>query len=538
MSIIRLNNVSKAYEDKPVLREVFLRLNAGDRVGLIGKNGAGKTTLLRFILGEESPDEGSVETDAGINIGYFSQFSTLNQEKSIQQVLQEIFSQIQAIEEQLLEVELVLEDNPEPEEMDRLLLHQSNLLDEMQRLDGWNYQYKIDTVLTRLGFSQQHRLCPIDQLSGGWRNRAALAKILLEAPDVLLMDEPTNFLDLPGLTWLEEWFNAFRGALVVVSHDRHFLDRVVNRVVEIENFHIQEYEGNFTQYVRQKPLRLKTLERQFEHEAELLALESEAISDRQEALKNPSQALKRKLANIKKNIQPRVVDKIITDIYQGLHVSTDQCRVEHLSKSFDQQVIFQDVSFELHRGDRIAILGANGCGKTTLLRTLVEDEIPDAGEIFWNKGGSYVYFNQVFAELDLDDSVTHAVNVVDLAYLAPRKQVNRFLSLMQFSELDINQRIGTLSGGQRARVALAKSLLSGATTILLDEPTNHLDVTSTQVMERALAHFPGAVIVVSHDRFFIDKVANRLLIFEGEGHVRQVYGNWSTWQAEELRYNT
>lgn len=538
MSVIRLNNVSKAYEGKPVLREVFLRLEADDRLGLIGKNGSGKTTLLRLILEEELPDEGSIEIDYQLKIGYFSQFSSLNQDQSIQQVLDMIYDRIHHIENQLLEVEIALEENPAAGEIAQLLLQQSDLLAEMEHLDGWNYQYKIDTVLTRLGFSPPNRTCPINQLSGGWRNRAALAKILLEAPDVLLMDEPTNFLDLEGLTWLEGWFNSFHGALIVVSHDRLFLDRVVKRVVEIENFHLQEYEGSFTQYVRQKPLRMKTLDRQYEHEEELLALESEAISDRQEAQRNPSQALKRKLANIKKNVQPRVVDKIITDLYQGLHASTDQCRVEGLTKSYNQQVIFKDVSFELHRGDRIAILGPNGCGKTTLLRTLVENEAPDKGMVSWSKGSSYVSFNQVFADLDLEDSVTHAVNIVELAYTAPRKQVNRFLSLMQFSELDLNQRIGTLSGGQRARVALAKSLLSGASTILLDEPTNHLDMTSTQVMERALAYFPGAVIVVSHDRFFIDKVANRLLIFEGEGRVREVYGNWSTWQAEELRYNT
>jgi ATP-binding cassette subfamily F protein 3 len=531
MSLVRLHNLSMSYDDRPVLREVYFRLSTGDRVGLIGKNGAGKTTVLRLILSQEQPVSGAVEIEQGIRLGYFSQFSELNGRQAVLQALDEVFAGIHALEEALLEVEIALEEEPDPGRLDRLLQKQADLIEEMNRCDGWNVGVKIDTALTRLGFSQSHRASPIDQLSGGWRNRAALAKILLEEPDVLLLDEPTNFLDLEGLVWLEEWLCAFRGALILVSHDRHFLDRVANRIVEIENYHFQEYQGNFTRYVREKPLRAKALERQFEHEEELLALEAEAIADRQDALKDPSLALKRRLANIKKDVKPRQVDKIITGIYDNLYVPTDLCLVENLSKSYGSQALFHGLTFEVHRGDRFAILGPNGCGKTSLLRLLVEETAPDSGRVVWSKGGTYVFFNQIFEELDLSDSVTHAVNIVELAYRQPRKQVNRFLSLMQFSELDLNQRIGTLSGGQRARVALAKALLSGASTILLDEPTNHLDVTSTQVMERALAHFPGAVIVASHDRFFIDKVATRLLVFEGGGQVRKVYGNWATWQA-------
>ena len=531
MNPIRFNNVSKSYDDRLILKEVHFRLSEGDRLGLIGKNGSGKTTFLRLILKQETPDIGSVDVDSGMRIGYFSQFSELNGDENIQNILNSLYSDIHAIEDQLLEIEIKLENIPVSDEMESLLLRQADLLEEMEHRDGWNYQYKIDTVLSKLKFNPQQRICPIDQLSGGWRNRAALAKILLEAPDVLLMDEPTNFLDLEGLTWLEEWFSSFRGALIVVSHDRHFLDQVVNRVVEIENYHLQEYRGGFKQYVQEKPLRMKNLERQFEHEEELLAFEAEAISDREEASRNPSQALKRRLADIKKNIQPRLVDNIIIDLYQNLHVPADLCRVEHLAKSFHGQPVFSDVSFELHRGERLAMIGSNGCGKTTLLQSLSGDIQPDSGLVVWSKGGTFVYFNQVFEELDLTDTVSHAVNIVELAFLAPRKQVNRFLSLMQFSEMDLNQRIGTLSGGQRARVALAKSLLSGASTILLDEPTNHLDMTSTQVMERALVNFPGAVIVVSHDRFFIDKVANRMLVFEGNNRVREFYGNWSIWKT-------
>jgi ATP-binding cassette subfamily F protein 3 len=227
------------------------------------------------------------------------------------------------------------------------------------------------------------------------------------------------------------------------------------------------------------------------------------------------------------------VDRIVTGIYRNLYVSNKLCRVEDISKTYGGQTIFRDLSFEIQRQDRIAILGPNGCGKTTLLRVLTEGEPPDTGRVLWGKAIEYVYYNEVFEKLDLNDTVTHAVNVIGLAYAAPRKQVNRFLSLMQFSEMDLQQRIGTLSGGQRARVALAQCLLSGAGAILLDEPTNHLDLTSTQVMERALVHFPGAIVVVSHDRFFIDKIATRLLVFEDAGHVSEIAGNWTIWQASQ-----
>ena len=514
-----------------IFREAFLRLSRGDRVGLIGRNGVGKTTVLKLILGQEEPTEGAVEVERDVRIGYFSQFSELNGETSVLEVLEELFADIRAIEEELRGIEVALNKATQENEQRQLLERQAELMEEMDHREGWTYQVRIDTALTKLGFSDDLRKRPVDQLSGGWRNRAALAKILLEEPDAILMDEPTNYLDIEGLAWLEQWFKKLRGALIVVSHDRHFLDHVVNRIVEIENYHFQEYHGNYTQYVRERKLRIKTLERQFEHEEELLAFESEAIADRREAMKNPSEALKRRLANIKKSTEPRPVDKIVTDLYESLEVPNRLCRAEGISKAYDGQVLFCDTSFEIQRGDRIAVVGPNGCGKTTLLRVLTGGEMPDSGKVVWEKGSECSYYNQIFDELDLDDTVTHAVNIVDLAYYAPRKRVNRFLSLLQFSEMDLKQRIGALSGGQRARVALARSLLSGATVIVLDEPTNHLDVTSTQVMERALVCFPGAVVVVSHDRFFIDKVATRLLIFEGNGGIREFAGNWTIWQA-------
>lgn len=531
MSLIRFENVSKRYDKIQVLKDVYFQLSRGERIGLIGKNGSGKTTALRLILGREEPDEGVVEIESKIRIGYFSQFSELDGNKAVLDILEELFGDVHSLKMKLKYIGEELGENYPESELDHLARKQASLLEEMEHCGGWTYQNRIETVVSRLGFSRNHQLRPIEQLSGGWKNRAALAQILLEEPDVLLMDEPTNYLDIEGQAWLETWFRKFRGGLVVVSHDRQFLDSVVTRIIEIESYHFQEYRGDYTEYVRKKQTKMKTLERQFQHEEELLAYESEAIADRREALRDPSAALKRKMANIKKRTVPRPVDQIVTALYRGAHVPNVLAKVSGLSKEYADQLLFIDLSFEIERGDRVVIIGPNGCGKSTLIKCLVEQVQPDTGEINLGKNAGLAYFNQIAGELDPKDTVSHAVNIYGEAFNAPRKAVNRFLNLMRFSEESLYQRIGTLSGGQRARVALAKCLLSGAGLIVLDEPTNHLDITSSQVIERALVNFFGAVVVVSHDRFFIDKVATRMLVFDGSGEVCQVNGNWTIWSA-------
>ena len=533
MSLIRLNNVTMKYEDRPVLRNVYFKLNEGERIGLIGKNGTGKTTVLKLILDQAEPTTGTVEREQNLKVGYFSQFSSLDGSRSVQQVLEGLFADLRALEDDLNQIAAALEVVEDPDEMEQLLERQAAGLEEMTHRDGWEYPRHIDTVLTKLGFNAEHRERPIEQLSGGWRNRAALAQILLEAPEVLLLDEPTNYLDVEGLAWLEGWLTSFRGGLILVSHDRQFLDAVVTRIVEVENYQFQEYLGNFTQYIREKQFKFKTLEKQFLHEEELLTFESEAISDREEAKRNPSQGLQRKLADLKKRREPRPIDVVVTTIYQGIRIPDKLFALEQASKSYDGRLLFSEVSLEVEKGERLAIIGPNGSGKSTLLRLISQQEEPDSGEVFWPSGVSFSDFNQIYAELDLTDTVTHAVNIFGAGFSATRKEVNKFLSLLQFSEMDMNQKIGTLSGGQRARVALAKSLLSGAQVLILDEPTNHLDLTSTQVMERALLNFPGAVILVSHDRFFLDKVATRMIVFEPGGKTRDFSGNWTMWAAAQ-----
>jgi len=430
-----------------------------------------------------------------------------------------VFAEVHGVQAELASIEEAMGTEEDADALDRLVQRQSELFEDMERLDGWDVDRQIDVALTKLGFSEAHRSCPIDSLSGGWRNRASLAKILLEKPDVLLFDEPTNYLDVAGVEWVESWFANFHGAAIVVSHDRAFLDAVVTRIVEVDNHHLHEYSGNFASYVVEKQLRFKTLQKQFVHEAELLAYEAEGIASRREAAKAKSGKLGKRLAKVRKSRGPRPVDQILTEIYGGLHMKESLCEVRGLAKAYGDNQLFADVDFDIRRRQRIAVIGPNGSGKSTLLRVLTGVEEPDAGNVSWARGQSMVSYNQMLEELDPSDTVSHAVNALpdSLALTATRKAVGRFLTMFQFSELDRKARIGTLSGGQRARVAMAQCLLSGASVLVLDEPTNHLDVTSSQVMERALVHFPGAVVVVSHDRFFIDKVATRHILFRAEG---------------------
>ena len=355
MSLIRLNDVSMEFDGRPVLREAFLKLRRGDRIGLIGKNGTGKTTFLELVLGRREPSGGTVDVSLGTTIGYFSQFSELDGEQSTHEMLSAHFTAVHETQARLDEIGALLAHPMADDAMMSLLTEQGELFERMDAVGGWTYENTIDTVLTSLGFDAERRHLPVDRLSGGWRNRAALALILVQAPDVLLLDEPTNFLDLDGVRWIEGWLGGFAGAVLVVSHDRQFLDGVVDRIVEIENYRLQEYEGDYSAYVHAKQSRLKMLEKQFAHEEELLAYEQAASTARREAARHPSKAEARRLADIKKRQAPRPIDQIITSIYDGLRVSNDLLTVTGLSKGFNGTPLFEGLSFDLQRGDRVAV---------------------------------------------------------------------------------------------------------------------------------------------------------------------------------------
>ncbi len=549
MSMVRLKNLTVRYEQQQVVREVFLRVASGERVALMGANGSGKSSLLRLIVrtalangqgtasthlpeGGAVPEvDGAVELDAGIRVGYFSQFSRLDDERSIEEVLLDAFSEVRSWERRLTAIEAAL---CEPDaDYDTLLTEQADLLEKMDHADGWNYVLRIDTVLSKLGFSAEHRQRPIGHLSGGWRNRASLALVLLEVPDLLLLDEPTNYLDIDGIAWLEQWLARLAGATLVVSHDRQFLDSITNRMVEVQNYRLHEYSGNYAAYVWEKTKAAKTLEKEFRHEEELLAFETSALAARKKARQGGGRGGGRCVVGG----ETPLVDRVVSAVYENLHIPDLLLDVQGVSVSRGDRVLVRDLSFSLAKGDRLVILGRNGCGKSSLLQTLMGTAKASSGTVSWKPGVRFADFVQTVDDLDPTERVHHCAMRAPQQFLPPhemptQKSVLKFMQMLGFTEPEMQLRVGALSGGQRARLALAWCLTSGPAVMVLDEPTNHLDLRSAQIMERALAMFPGAVLAVSHDRMFVDKVANRILAATDAGWVLHE-GGWSDWVATQ-----
>ena len=532
MSLIRLENVTKLYDPDLILDDISVSIAHGDRIGLIGRNGTGKTTLIKIINGLLTNFKGKVVSAKGMRIGYLSQEPELARDCTLRQEMLKVFEKRRALEDKML----LLAEEMETTEAPDLLARYARLQEQHERLGGYDYEHEINRILSGLGFSELDFNLPIGVLSGGQKSRATLAKLLLEKPDLLLFDEPTNHLDINGIEWLENYLNIeYEGAVLVVSHDRYFLDRVVRKVWELEAHQIKIYRGNYTKYIETKRVARLATERAFKKQQAFIEHEEDFIRRNMAGQRTrEAQGRQKKLARLERIEKPKKDAPTFTlNFTPETRGGDDILRCQNVGKTFGDKVIFKDLNFEVYRRDVIGIIGANGTGKTTLFRMILGDETPTEGEMWVGPTLKLGYYAQELEGLTPNNTV-----IDEIWALQPDQtqgEIRSFLGKFLFSGDDVFKQIGTLSGGEQSRVLLAKLLLAKANVLLLDEPTNHLDIPAREALETALMEYPATLFIISHDRYLLNNLATKLLIFDGKigGTAELFEGNYAEYVAQQ-----
>lgn len=531
MIVLQTTNISKAYGIDNILSDINIQIQSKDRIGLVGVNGAGKSTLLKIISGDIIPDTGSVSFAKGSIIGFLAQDNALESNNTIWLEMNKVFSQlieqenyIRTLEAKMSE-DSILNNNSQYE---KLMDEYSRIVDDFREKGGYSYQAKIRGVLHGLGFQgydyyNQH----IDILSGGQKTRLALAKLLLEEPDLLILDEPTNYLDIDTLTWLEGYLKSYSGAILIVSHDRYFLDAVVTNIYEISNTKVKKYVGNYSQYIEQKADQLVQDLNSFERQqAEINKLE-EFINKNIARASTTKRAQSRrkaldKLERLEKPItsQKSASFSFNADIQSGKNV----LNVSNLTMLFSDKLLFENVSFDIKRDERIALIGPNGIGKSTLLKLIIGEELfPTNGTIKFGTNIIIGYYAQEQNKLSLNKKVID--ELWDEYPELTEKEIRTLLGNFLFSAEDVFKNIKDLSGGEKARVSLAKLILKKPNFLILDEPTNHLDIFSREALESSLLEYTGTILFISHDRYFLNQISTRTLELTPEGVINYL-GNY------------
>ncbi len=532
MSLIRLEHVTKLYDPDLILDDISVSIEHGDRLGLIGRNGTGKTTLLKIINGLLANFKGKVVAAKGLRIGYLSQEPELARDCTLRQEMLKVFEKRRALEDKML----LLAEEMETEEAPNLLATYARIQEQHEQLGGYDYEHEINRILGGLGFSELDFNLPIRVLSGGQKSRATLAKLLLEKPDLLLFDEPTNHLDINGIEWLENYLNIeYNGAVLVVSHDRYFLDKVVRKVWELEEHKIKIYRGNYSKYAETKRVEQLVTERAFKKQQAFVEHEEDFIRRNIAGQRTrEAQGRQKKLDRLERVEKPKsdapTLNLSFTPETRG---GNDILRCQNVGKAFGDKVIFRDMNFEVYRRDVIGIIGANGTGKTTLFRMILGDEAPTVGEMWVGPTLKFGYYAQELEGLNPDNEI-----IDEIWALRPRHthgEIRSFLSKFLFFGDDVFKKIGNLSGGEQSRVLLAKLLLANANVLLLDEPTNHLDIPAREALEAALSEYPATLFIISHDRYLLNNLATKLLIFDGkqEGTAELFEGNYAEYVAQQ-----
>ena len=536
MIILALQDVKKSFGTHEVLKSVSFTLQEQDRMGLVGVNGSGKSTLMKIIAGQETADEGSVNMQKGLRIGYLAQQGELTGEETVQRVLESVFDPLVKIEEEMRSLENEMAEHGGDAEMLRRLGGRYDALTrEFERQDGYSWRSRVTGVLKGLKLWEMREM-ETARLSGGERTRLCLGRMLLSGPDLLLLDEPTNHLDLKSITWLEEYLNSYKGAVLVISHDRYFMDHVCNRMAELILGTVETYTGNYTQYTEKRAEVYETRMKAWELQQKEIARQEAVIAmykrfNREKSLRL-ARSREKRLEKIERLEKPQEEGTVQFRFEVRRRTGEDVLQAEGLEKSFGERILFRDVKMHIRAGDRIALIGDNSTGKTTLLRCLTGEEQPDHGSIRWGTGVDIGYYDQHQAGLHPQKTVLD--EVWDRFPRMEQYEVRGALGLFLFTGDDVFAPVNTLSGGEKGRVALTELMLRKDNVLLLDEPTNHLDMDSREVLEDALEDFPGTILAVSHDRYFINRFAEKVFVLE-EGGIREYLGNYDSYFAKVSR---
>ncbi len=519
MILLNSNNLKKMFLDRTLFEDVTFNVDSNDKIGFVGSNGAGKSTLFKILTGEMEYDEGEIFSNKSTNIGYLEQYACSDSDNTIIEEMLLVFEDVISIEHELEDIRLEIEANPD--NIHQLVNRQTSLQEKFADLDGFYYKSKIKSTLIGLGFSEEDFDSKVSNLSGGQRTRISLGKILLSHANLLLLDEPTNHLDVESIEWLEGFLQSYKGAFIIISHDRYFLDKVTNKTFELEGGRFKSYNGGYSKFVEQKEIEKKTEERNYENtmrEIERLegVIEQQRRWNREKNIKT-AESKQKVIDRLEKDlIKPAEEQQDISFSFKALPGGgRDVIEASGLAMQFDNNKLFQNVDFLINKGEKVFLLGPNGCGKTTLLKILVG--IYNQTEGIYKIGANIEigYYDQLQENLNIDNEIIDEIR--DSYPTMTNTEIRNALAVFLFRGEEVFKKIDKLSGGERARVELTKLMLKSVNLLIMDEPTNHLDIASREALEVALTDYDGTMLMVSHDRYFINKMADRILYLTQNG---------------------
>ena len=525
--ILSCQNISKSFGTDEILKNVSFHIEENEKAAVVGINGAGKSTLLKIIMQQETPSEGEVILAKDKTIGYLAQYQDVSGHHTIYEEVLDSKRDIIDMEEKLRDMEAQM-NQLSGDELNKLLDTYHKLSHEFEQVNGYAYRSEVTGILKGLGFSEEEFDKKMDELSGGQKTRVSLGKLLVTKPDVLLLDEPTNHLDIESIRWLETFLMNYKGAVLIVSHDRYFLDRVVTKVVEIFQHKGYVYQGNYSDYAKKKAAIRAAMIKQYYNQQREIKHQEEVIAklksfNREKSIKRAEsrEKLLNKMDRLEKPVDDNTDIRIVLE--PNVVSGNDVLKVENLAKAYPPLQLFKGIDFDVKRGERVALIGNNGTGKTTILKIINELILPDAGTVTLGSNVHIGYYDQEHQQLHMEKTIFD--EIADDYPTLNNTKVRNVLAAFLFTDDDVYKKIEDLSGGERGRVALAKLMLSDANFLILDEPTNHLDITSKEILEEALKSYTGTVFFVSHDRYFINQTATRILELTGETVINYI-GNY------------